>query len=211
VKRRHCQISDAPSHFVNASVTNIRLCNLSDKRYGFELSLFFVVGNVQFTWLRKTVTLDKSTELRRKEARKRTIWPDHELSECRALRSTKPKMGALNPACLGWRTGPGARLAEGVGFEPTIRFPVYTLSKRAPSATRPPLRARRAQYSGGLRHDNPHGTGPIAKPQPTPAAMMEPPARSVVNRQSLMRQHGRMSWDVGYCFGSSAFRCRSFC
>ena len=25
-----------------------------------------------------------------------------------------------------------ARLAEGVGFEPTIRFPVYTLSKRAP-------------------------------------------------------------------------------
>jgi hypothetical protein len=37
------------------------------------------------------------------------------------------------------RTG---RLAEGVGFEPTIRFPVYTLSKRAPSATRPSLRAR---------------------------------------------------------------------
>src|SRR5262247_3426498 len=32
-------------------------------------------------------------------------------------------------------------LAEGVGFEPTIRFPVYTLSKRAPSATRPSLRA----------------------------------------------------------------------
>src|SRR5262245_2189391 len=25
-------------------------------------------------------------------------------------------------------------LAEGVGFEPTIRLPVYTLSKRAPSA-----------------------------------------------------------------------------
>jgi hypothetical protein len=23
-------------------------------------------------------------------------------------------------------------MAEGVGFEPTIRFPVYTLSKRAP-------------------------------------------------------------------------------
>ena len=33
-------------------------------------------------------------------------------------------------------------LAEGVGFEPTIRFPVYTLSKRAPSATRPSLRER---------------------------------------------------------------------
>jgi hypothetical protein len=31
------------------------------------------------------------------------------------------------------------RVAEGVGFEPTLRFPVNTLSKRAPSATRPPL------------------------------------------------------------------------
>jgi hypothetical protein len=35
----------------------------------------------------------------------------------------------------------GIQVAEGVGFEPTIRFPVYTLSKRAPSATRPSLRA----------------------------------------------------------------------
>jgi hypothetical protein len=31
------------------------------------------------------------------------------------------------------------KVAEGVGFEPTLRFPVNTLSKRAPSATRPPL------------------------------------------------------------------------
>ena len=30
-------------------------------------------------------------------------------------------------------------MAEGVGFEPMIRLPVYTLSKRAPSATRPSL------------------------------------------------------------------------
>ena len=42
-------------------------------------------------------------------------------------------------------------LAEGVGFEPTIRFPVYTLSKRAPSATRPSLRsaARQRVLAGG--------------------------------------------------------------
>ena len=39
-------------------------------------------------------------------------------------------------------------LAEGVGFEPTIRFPVYTLSKRAPSATRPSLRFRRREPAG---------------------------------------------------------------
>jgi hypothetical protein len=46
-------------------------------------------------------------------------------------------------------------MAEGVGFEPTIRFPVYTLSKRAPSATRPSLRGRGAQYSRGRPADNP--------------------------------------------------------
>ena len=32
-------------------------------------------------------------------------------------------------------------MAEGAGFEPAIRFPAYTLSRRAPSAARPPLRA----------------------------------------------------------------------
>ena len=31
-------------------------------------------------------------------------------------------------------------LAEGEGFEPPIRLPVYTLSRRAPSTTRPSLR-----------------------------------------------------------------------
>jgi hypothetical protein len=30
-------------------------------------------------------------------------------------------------------------VAEGAGFEPAIRFPAYTLSRRAPSAARPPL------------------------------------------------------------------------
>src|ERR1035437_7211288 len=30
-------------------------------------------------------------------------------------------------------------VAEGVGFEPKLRFPVNTLSKLAPSASRPPL------------------------------------------------------------------------
>ena len=38
-------------------------------------------------------------------------------------------------------------LAERVGFEPTIPVKVYTLSKRAPSATRPSLRV--ASYSTG--------------------------------------------------------------
>src|SRR5689334_24912838 len=34
-------------------------------------------------------------------------------------------------------------LAERVGFEPTLEFPLNTLSKRAPSATRPSLRRYR--------------------------------------------------------------------
>jgi hypothetical protein len=32
------------------------------------------------------------------------------------------------------------RMAEREGFEPSIEFPLYTLSKRAPSTTRPSLR-----------------------------------------------------------------------
>src|SRR6218665_906974 len=39
------------------------------------------------------------------------------------------------------------RLAERKGFEPLRRFPAYTLSRRAPSTTRPPLRWRRESIS----------------------------------------------------------------
>jgi hypothetical protein len=39
-------------------------------------------------------------------------------------------------------------LAEGAGFEPAIRFPAYTLSRRAPSAARPPLRLRSQRMAG---------------------------------------------------------------
>ena len=40
-------------------------------------------------------------------------------------------------------------VAEGEGFEPSIRFPVYTLSKRAPSAARPPIQNGRESLSSG--------------------------------------------------------------
>ena len=40
-------------------------------------------------------------------------------------------------------------MAEGVGFEPTIRFPVYTLSRRAPSTARPSLRQTVTRGRGG--------------------------------------------------------------
>jgi hypothetical protein len=54
---------------------------------------------------------------------------------------------ACNALCSNWeflRAMSGrllhAMLAERVGFEPTLEFPLNTLSKRAPSATRPSLR-----------------------------------------------------------------------
>jgi hypothetical protein len=41
----------------------------------------------------------------------------------------------------------GPKLAERVGFEPTLEFPLNTLSKRAPSATRPSLPRIKASKS----------------------------------------------------------------
>ncbi len=57
------------------------------------------------------------------------------------------------------------KLAEGAGFEPALRFPVNTLSKRAPSATRPPLRTGRADY----RHPTPFRKRPEGAPGGRPA------------------------------------------
>src|SRR5690242_11768104 len=42
-------------------------------------------------------------------------------------------------------------LAEGAGFEPAMELPPYTLSRRAPSTTRPPLRNAPQR---GLRRDS---------------------------------------------------------
>ena len=55
-------------------------------------------------------------------------------------------------------------LAEGVGFEPTIRLPVYTLSKRAPSATRPSLlRAAEVANIGPGGVSASHAAGPARR------------------------------------------------
>ena len=37
-------------------------------------------------------------------------------------------------------------MAERMGFEPMIEFPLYTLSKRAPSTTRPPLQKFKIEF-----------------------------------------------------------------
>jgi hypothetical protein len=63
-------------------------------------------------------------------------------------------------------------MAEGEGFEPSIRFPVYTLSRRAPSTTRPPLQCEPAvrilQHPGTVgRPETPHAvrSGPCSSKQ----------------------------------------------
>ena len=43
-------------------------------------------------------------------------------------------------------------MAERVGFEPTLEFPLNTLSKRAPSATRPSLRRFREATAKQVAH-----------------------------------------------------------
>src|SRR5579864_2520850 len=48
------------------------------------------------------------------------------------------------------------KLAERVGFEPTLPFRVNTLSKRAPSATRPSLRRAIENERGASKRLNPH-------------------------------------------------------
>jgi hypothetical protein len=42
-------------------------------------------------------------------------------------------------------------MAERVGFEPTLEFPLNTLSKRAPSATRPSLRLESVEGNDSLQ------------------------------------------------------------
>jgi hypothetical protein len=49
-------------------------------------------------------------------------------------------------------------MAERVGFEPTLEFPLNTLSKRAPSATRPSLRR-----FGKVLQDDEQGVGPLPR------------------------------------------------
>src|SRR5438552_12148235 len=102
----------------------------------------------------------------------------------------------------------GGALAERVGFEPTIRFPVYTLSKRAPSATRPSLRRQRGSarrqpaslansfycptvgYGNQLRQRSSKSyLLPIGKPQAS-----APPVRTPLNPQ--FRSYHRHLWHL---------------
>jgi hypothetical protein len=66
----------------------------------------------------------------------------------RALLRTPRPRGKLRPQVIESKTLACIWLAERVGFEPTVGFPLHTLSKRAPSTTRTSLRTCRIN---GLR------------------------------------------------------------
>src|SRR5688500_4678716 len=61
----------------------------------------------------------------------------------------RPEFRVSEQSPTSWLARAGGRLAERVGFEPTVEFPLHTLSKRAPSTTRTSLRRdpRRAVYA----------------------------------------------------------------
>ena len=84
----------------------------------------------------------------------------------REVRTVGSKSNLLQTltAAAGVKPAPARRseaysgMAEGAGFEPAIRFPIYTLSRRAPSTTRPPLR-RADRHIASVRL---HATAPDA-------------------------------------------------
>jgi hypothetical protein len=61
-----------------------------------------------------------------------------------------------------------SNLAEGAGFEPAMELPPYTLSRRAPSTARPPLRA--VLLRGGRRRLAKHPPARNAAPSAQPGA-----------------------------------------
>ena len=102
------------------------------------------------------------TELRRKQAHQRIKGSEASSVKSRGPRRNNPTDGQNDRTSEPGESMYLRSVAEGVGFEPTIQFPVYTLSKRAPSATRPSLRSavamqrrppirRRAHYSRRVR------------------------------------------------------------
>src|SRR5699024_5306785 len=74
-----------------------------------------------------------------------------------------------------------AQVAETMGFEPTRRFPAYSLSRGAPSTTRPRLRGRVCrEVPGQTRRNRPpfrSERGPREKAEGEVSALTDPAPR----------------------------------
>jgi hypothetical protein len=118
------------------------------KRENFELAGTSSVESACATGTETSVLNLGSPEVQRKEGEQRTYSPRIGALQCRGLTKNVAIIGDSCPATRAGERFVWEALAEGVGFEPTIRLPVYTLSKRAPSATRPSLRTERCKTPG---------------------------------------------------------------
>ena len=78
------------------------------------------------------------------------------------------------------------KVAEGAGFEPAMELPPYTLSRRAPSTTRPPLRAVPSYRRDGWRR--------LAnRLLPCNAGLSAPPGPLLPNGGQQIRQSGLLN------------------
>ena len=96
------------------------------------------------------------------------------------------------------------RMAEGVGFEPTVQLPVHGISSAAPSATRPPLRASPALLKVRIWRRgedlNPRGTcapirfrvGRLQPGSATPPRLMSRSLRRYLKCPSVAAGRGRV-------------------
>ena len=149
----------------------------------------------------------ESTELQRKWRLENGFrkWPRSKVQRsvsgcCKFLAFSRPKSQQ--------RAVRHGMVAEGVGFEPTLRFPVNTLSKRAPSATRPPLlssrngarllTARRAQ-GALLLHEVARGAPMRLQPHPRIAS------RSIRHADARGLFQASVSGSVSFCVNMFIF------
>ncbi len=115
---------------------------LSEKinNYGRATGDFKVVFRTAFDFLQNPQKLWASNRFEDKRAVLKLVFaerlPYHRNEGFRTAKTTLPFK------VLGDISGPKNPMAERMGFEPTIRVNVYSLSRGAPSATRPPLRRR---------------------------------------------------------------------
>ena len=89
-------------------------------------------------------------------------------------------------------SGPYRRcLAEREGFEPSRRFPAYTLSRRAPSTTRPPLRIQAPDFSDGSKQSARHASHGRPGLRQAGGRLRPPGHRSVKNSRKRLsiRRH----------------------
>src|SRR5213594_3315586 len=95
----------------------------------------------------------------------------------RAMSAASLASAAARCRSAAWRSKGWVTETDRVGFEPTKRLPVYTLSRRVPSATRPPIHA--------ARRAGPQGPGRAGRPRKTRGNISagRPPKRYVCRHE----------------------------